>query len=195
MPNEFAPSRMTDHVLNHPKGWFDGHALDYSAKISENVDFSINEGRVMHLNADGEFEMGISGSQMGIFALRGSASPSVTNPGTTAAGVRIQSPAFPNGTMTGLVATGGYELESSEYLDDAITGYNPNTLLTAVANNPDSTIGGCLTSDRAADGTGTGPVRQYQEAACGVVSQGTKTTEHGTSVVCFWSIYLPAVFA
>lgn len=193
MPGEYAPSRMTEHVLNHPKGWFDGHALDHKAKVSANVTFSIPQGRVAHLNEDGEFEMGISTTKMAIFLLQGSNQPSVINPSHTASGRFVQSPAFPNGVMSGLVATGGFELESSEFEAAAANGYAPNTLLTAWASNTVLARGGVLSSDRAHDSDGA--VRQYVDAACACVSRGVIQTEHGTSVVCFWPVYMPAAAA
>lgn len=178
---DYAASKMTEHVLNHPKGWFDGHALDISAKLSANVTFSVPEGRVAHLNSAGEFEMGIADTDMAIFLLHPSRAPSVQNPSHTAAGSFKQQPVFPAKKMTGLVATGGYELESSEF--DGTQDYPPNALLTAPADNTDADVGGVLTPENAV---------QYEDAVCACVSRGKFKTEHGTEVVAFWPIYLPA---
>lgn len=190
-----APSLAFEHCLSHPKGWFEPSALDFSAKLSPNVTIQAFGGRVVHVNAAGEFEMGISGTAMAIFLLQADTDFDVSNPGTTPAGNFMHQAIAPAGNMSGLVATGGYELESTEFDTTPDTAYAPNQLLTALANNTTQATGGVLSNDRAGAGGSSGAVRQYQEAACGVVSRGQFKNEHNVEVLAFWPIYLPAVFS
>lgn len=190
-----APSYMFEHVLRHPKGWFQPAALDFVAKLSANVTIQAYGGRVVHLNGSGEFEMGISGTTMPIFLLQADTDPDVSNPGTTGSGLFMHQAISPANWSSGLVATGGYELESSEFDTDPNTAYAPNHLLTALANNTTQATGGVLSNDRAGAGGSSGLVRQYTDPACGVVSRGQFTNEHNVSMLAFWPVYLPAAFA
>ena len=87
------------------------------------------------------------------------------------------------GVNSALVATGGFEVESTEFLS-AQTVYPPNTLLKS--------------NQTAAPGQ---PVGQIQPAGAspygavpvlGVVSKGVNTNRDGISVLRFWTVYLPA---
>lgn len=190
-----APSLMFEHALSHPKGWFEPSALDFSAKLAPAVTIQAFGGRVVHVNANGEFEMGIANTQMAIFLLQADTDFDVSNPGTTGAGNFMHQAIAPAGNMSGLVATGGYELESTEFDTSPNTAYAPNQLLTALASNTVQATGGVLSNDRAGAGGSSGLVRQYTDPACGVVSRGQFNNEHGVSVLAFWPIYLPAAFA
>jgi hypothetical protein len=96
----------------------------------------------------------------------------------------VQEAYLPKGIANGLVATGGYELESSEF--DAEQTYAANDLLTATADNADSDVGGVLTNDVSGN-----PVEQYTDPVCGVVSRGVFRNEHDVSMLAFWSYFLP----
>jgi hypothetical protein len=186
----FAPSPTLEHCLNYPKGWFQEAALDFSAKLSANVEFAPPGGRVVHLNSAGEFEMGIGAHDMAIFLFSGEAELDVSNPGTTATGRFLHQAVAPAGNMAGLVATGGYELESSEFDDEQ--DYAPNDLLTATVDNADIDVGGVLTN---AGSGGGGDVEQFVDPVCGVVSRGVFTNEHNVSMLAFWSVFLPGAYA
>ena len=190
-----APSLMFEHALSHPKGWFEPSALDFSAKISPNVTLQAFGGRVAHVNAAGEFEMGLNQTSMAIFLLQADTDFDVSNPGTTPAGNFMHQAVAPAGNMSGLVATGGYELESTEFDTAPNAAYAPNQLLTALASNTVQATGGVLCNDRGGAGGSSGLVRQYTENACGVVSRGQFKNEHNVEVLAFWPIYLPAAFA
>jgi len=192
----YAPSKQTEHALGRLKGWFHMHALDYTAPLSSNVTIIARAGRVVHVNASNEFEMGIANTQMPLFLISGSDEFDVNNPGTTVSGGFMHVAVAPAGNLTGLVATGGYELSSTEFETTPARAYAPNQLLTALpASNTSQANSGTLTNDRAGVGGSTGAVRQYQDAACAVVSRGKYLNEHGVPVLAFWPIYLPAVFA
>lgn len=183
--------QMTENHLYASKGWFDMAALDYTGKLSSNVTIEVKAGRVVHLNASGEFETGISGTQMPLFVRTGSNAYDVRNPGRTGSGAFVHQAIAPAGNMNTLVATGGYELESTGFETSPTAAYAPNQLLTAKTSNADAAVGGVLSNDRNGSGGSAGVVRAYTDAACGVVSRGQVTNEHGVSVLCFWPIYLP----
>jgi len=187
-----APNQMFEHALTAIKGWFEMAALDFAAKLSPNVTIEAYGGRVVHLNAQQEFEMGIANTQMAIFLLQNSSSFDVSNPGLTLAGNFMHQSIMPRGDMSGLVASGGYELQTTEFDQEPTRAYAPNQLLTAKADNTDADTGGVITNDRAGAGGSGGAVQQYVHAACGVVSRGQSLNEHGVKVLTFWTIYLPA---
>lgn len=190
-----APSLMFEHALSHPKGWFEPSALDFVAKLSSNVSLLAYGGRVVHVNSAGEFEMGIAGTAMAIFLLQADTDFDVSNPGVTGAGNFMHQAIAPAGNMSGLVATGGYELESTEFDTSPAVAYAPNQLLTALANNSVQATGGVLSNDRNGANGSAGAVRQYVDPVCGVVSRGQFKNEHSVDVLAFWPVYLPAVFA
>ncbi len=190
-----APSLMFEHCMTAVKGWFEPAALDFSAKLASAVTLQAFGGRVVHVNDAGEFEMGVTTTKMPIFLLQADTDYDVSNPGTTGGGIFMHQAISPAGNMSGLVATGAYELETSEFDKTPTAPYTPNQLLTAKNSNTVQATGGVVSNDRAGAGGSTGRVRQYVDAACGVVSRGQFKNEHGVDVLAFWPIYLPAAFA
>jgi hypothetical protein len=183
---------MYEHGIDVKKGWFDMAALDFAAKLAAAVTFDVPGGRVVHVNDDGEFEMGIGQTDMAIFLIQGSADYDVSNPGQTLAGNFMHRAIAPTGVMSGVVATGGYELETTEFDADSTVDYDPNTLLTATASNTDEDTGGVITSE----GTGAGSrVKQFVDPVCGVVSTGVHTNHNNISTLALWPVYLPGAFA
>ena len=185
MPN---PRQMFDHTLDAIKGWFQMAALDYTAKLSSNVTVTtVYAGRCVHLNASGEFELGCLGSQVPIFLLQNSDDNDVSNTGGT-----TWYPIGPTGTVTGLVALGAYELETTEF-DSAYT-YAPNDFLRCKSSSNSSTDGGLLTKNGVTTlenstslGAGTNPT-----AVVGVVSRGVRKRQSDrNNVLAFWPIYKP----
>ena len=182
---------MFEHALSHSKGWFEPAALDFTAKLSPNVTIQAFGGRVVHVNAVGEFEMGFSGAQMPIFLLQADTDFDVGNC-VTGSGKFMDQGIAPNGVMSGLVATGAYELESTEFDPAPTVAYEPNQLLTAKADNNDQSTGGVLTNDNAAQGGPGGALVNGKHACCGVVSRGQFKNEHNVQVLAFWPVYMPA---
>jgi len=188
---------MFDHTLDACKGWFHEAALDHSAKLNSSVTIDpVEQGRVVHLDASGTYSMGCKTSFMSIFLLNSSNDPDVANPG----GDYWQAVA-PTGKLSGLVATGGYELESSEYLVTGVT-YAPGQYLGAMAADADATTGGALSNEddngvSSSDITaGTLLNHPYKgsgtdQAVCGVCSAAIAENSHGVNVLRFWPVYLP----
>lgn len=174
------PSLMFEHSLNALAGWFEPAALDFAAPMAAGVAFAPPPGRAVHLNAAREFEMGCSNTGMTIFLHRGAGMFDVSNPGRTALGNFVHEPVSSVGIYAGLVAKGGYELETSEF--DQTRDYAVGDLLTAVADNADEELGGILTNEDAV---------QFINPVCGVVSRGAYKNEHSITVLAFWPEWLP----
>ena len=177
-----APDLMFEHGLDVKKGWFDMASLDYSAKLSGSVSYAVPRGRVVHLElASGKevFVPGCSNTGVSIFLLNGSTDADVSNPGTTAGGSFMHQAVSPTGKLSGLVATGGYEIATTEY----VTGntYNPGDLLTAPASGG-AAVEGVLTN---------ASVTQFVTPVCGVVSSGAAKNHNGVNTLSFWSVWLP----
>lgn len=177
------PKQMFDHTLDAPKGWFHMAALDFPAKLSSEVTIDAYAGRCVHLNADGEFEMGCVGDQMPIFLLQNSYDADVDNYGGT-----YWYPIGPTGTINGLVGKGAYMLETTEF--DPDQEYAPNDPLRAIASNSNQTTGGRLTNQgvvKVASGT--------PAAATAVVGHVAipprKRQSDRKKVLCFWPGHHP----
>jgi hypothetical protein len=171
---------MFEHGLDVKKGWFDMASLDYDAKLASAVTFDVPRGRVVHVDSDGSFRPGAHNTGVAIFLLNGSADADVSNPGTTAAGNFMHRAIAPSGKMSGLVATGGYEISTTEF--DSAQEYTPGDLLTATASNTDAETGGVVTNES---------VVQYVNPVVGVVSSGKAKNHNGIQALSFWSVWLP----
>ncbi len=170
--------QMFDHVCDPVKGWVPGNmsALDKAAKISANVTIDpVFKGRVVHLNSEGEFEMGCVGKQMAIFLMGNNDDNDVA---------QLSDDDFqgiiPDGDTFGLVATGGYEIATTEF--DPAQTYAYNDSLRAIASNSNATTGGRLTNQG---------VTLYTTAVCGVVSKPPAINHLKRSLLTFWPVYLP----
>lgn len=180
-----APDLMFEHGLDVKKGWFDMASLDYSAKMSSDVTYAVKRGRVVHVDPNtGTFVPGAHNTNVAIFLLNGSEDADVSNPGTTAAGNFMHQAVAPTGKLSGLVATGGYEISSTEY--DASKTYKPGDLLTAAVSTTNAAVGGVLTNDG---------VEQFVNPVVGVVSSGAAKNHNGINAISFWCVWLPGAAA
>lgn len=175
------PSQMYTHALNPLKGWPNPAALDFTGKLHPSVTIDpLPAGRVVHVDSIVAgvplFKTGVTGTMMGLFLFQGSDAFDVANPGGTDwYGIH------PSGTMSALVATGAYELETTEF--DTAQTYTPNQPLRAIAADTNATTGGRLTNQGFTHGT---------TAFCGVVSRGTYTNAYGRPALAFWPVYQSA---
>ena len=184
-----APSQMFEHGLDVKKGWFDMASLDYSAKLGT-VAFDVPRGRVVHLTTEGGkdvFLPGIGATDVAIFLLNGSTDADVSNPTTTAGGLFVNQAISPTGKLSGLVATGGYEIATTEFVvptsGNGVT-YAPGDLLTAAT--------GTGAGAAATAGVLAKTARAYAQPVCGVVSSGSAKNHNGVQTLSVWSVYLPA---
>jgi len=171
-------------TLTALKGWPSPVALDCRAQLSANVTLAVvNAGRCVHLNTVGQFELGAPTQTMPIFLLNASNDYDVSNPTGTANAWFAVAPA---GWMSGLVATGGYELETTEF-DTGQTYLTGIDHLTPVNSNSASN-GGTLTNQS----LGTLYASSGMTNRVGVVStKGKYTNAYGQTVLSFWPCYLP----
>ncbi len=198
------PSQMYAHTLNPLKGWPCPTALDFAGALHSAVTIApLPAGRCVHVDsvtavaygygpgpttAGGtpQFKTGVTGSQMGIFLFQGSQDFDVSNQPANGTDWYAIAPA---GIMSGLVATGAYELETTEF--DQSQVYLPNQPLRAVAadtNATPQTGGGCLTNQ----GTFLGNTLASNNAIVGVVSRGVYTNAYGQTALAFWPVYVPS---
>jgi hypothetical protein len=180
-----APNLITSKGLDVKKGWFDMASLDYSAKLSSAVEFVVPRGRVVHVDSNGEFRPGAHNTNVAIFLLNGSEDADVSNPGWGQPGSRsaanfMHVAISPTGKMSGLVATGGYEIASTEF--DADRSYTPGDLLTAAQHLTNAAVGGVLTN---------ASVTQFVNPVVGVVSSGKAANHNGVMSLSFWTVWLP----
>lgn len=180
-----APDLPFEHGIDIKKGWFDMASLDYSAKLGT-VGYTVPRGRVVHLehvNGKEVFLPGVRATDVAIFLLNGSDDADVSNDGTTASGRFVQQAISPSGKLSGVVATGGYEIDSTEF--DSSRTYVAGDLLTAPTGAllANAATGGVLTNNG---------VVQYVNPVVGVVSSGKHTNHNGVPTVSFWSVWLPA---
>ena len=174
------PSPMQSNLLTTLKGWWDMHALDFHATLSANVTFPVPRGRCMSLNSVGQLETGVLTTAMALFTFPRSDDLSVVfnGGGTTFANdAKAYLGPFPAGAILTLVATGGYELATTEF---AAGSYTPGQTLKAINANTNATTGGTVTAGIA-----------YTDPIVGVVSRGIVDNGYGYNALAFWPVYLP----
>lgn len=185
------PVQMTQHTLTALKGWLpsDMSALDYTAKISANVTVDpVYSGKCVHLNDVGEFEMGCPNGTaaakkitMPLFVFQSSNDPDVSNPGGITGSVNDAPGGWmgisSRGYITGLVATGGYELETTEF--DSTDTYVPNNSLKSAGSNS------VAATSQLTKGT------CYVDPIVGIVSRVPYTNSHRRPALAFWPYVLP----
>ena len=189
------PRQMTAHTLEAHKGWPRPHAVDFTAKLSANVTFDpLFAGRCVHVNDSGEYQTGVPDASPGaklympIFVFQNSDDPDVDNPGGITGAVNDDPGGWmavaPTGQIMGLVATGAYELETTEFVDTV--SYLPNDALKSTNDDSDADVGGKLSK---------GTV--YTNHIVGTVSRASSATapttknSHGKRVLSFWPVTLP----
>lgn len=193
MPGQVA--QMFEQALDALKGWFHLSALDKSAKLSSTLlgSTDVPAGRVAVIDDNGEFVLDRTtitntNTAMPIFLWNGSDHPDVYNDGTSPVTSTVHWYGIsPTGVMSGLVATGGYELQTTEF--DSGQTYLPNDTLTASTS-------GVLTN---------AAVTTYTTWICGIASWHVQadnqttaatgpvgTNAHGVSTLSFWTYFLPA---
>lgn len=214
------PGQMFDHTLDGLKGWPSPTAVDISGTISSNVNINstgedVRAGMCVHVASvtagsppEPVFEMGANVTKMPIFLWVGTDGYDVSNPGVPA-GVALGGtggvlgtpgsgtvpawiPIRPTGRVNGLVAIGGYELETTEF--DTDQSYSPNDPLRAVTSNTNADAG--KLSNKGNTGAGNpgftaSAFTVYTDSVVGVVSRGAYVNKHGKQALAFWPVYLP----
>lgn len=165
--------KMTNHVCVAVKAPPPNWRLTFSAQGSD-ADVVINEGSLVSIDANGKFVLGCGVGDgknlpMPMWAVKG-----LSNFGVIAYGGN----AFA-GNYDALVATGGFEIQTSEFDKTAL--YAPNDAIV-----PATGANAGLVTKATTDVYGAAPV-------VGIVSKGTvKEGVTGTATLRFWSVFIPA---
>ena len=176
MPGTLTPGQMFDHSLTELSGRSTMHALDFAAAPADGE--TCAEGSVMTLDSNSQFVGGMGAgvanthlyehnAPMAIFAIQGTNDFDANSDEGNMSG----------GVQSGIVASGGYEIQTTEYVAGT---YSANDLLTFATgvNRGDVTISKDSYSDC---------------HIVGVVSRGVETNVDSESVISFWTVFCPAV--
>ena len=164
MAGNLTPSQNYDHVLNVVSGSDDMHDLQYYAAPATDEDFV--KGSLVYVDSSGNLAAGGAANAMPMWAITGvddfDANSDVGN--------------ISGGVVSCFVATGGYEIFTTEFR--STDTYVPNQLLTA-----DTVTAGYV---MAASAT-------YNDTVIvGCVSQGVQTDVYTQSILYFWTMFIPA---
>lgn len=177
-----SPRRTGMHTLDALKNWrINEKCLDYRGKISASwpTDVAVYEGMCVHQDSSGEFLPGVGASDFMPLFLRNNDYDSDVNNygGNPATEVDAFVPIGPTGIVNTLVATGGYELLSTEY-DGADNTFVRNAWLTSPLTT--TAAGKIQVGTR---GTHT---------LIGMVSRGIiQNPQKKANGVAFWSMFVP----
>jgi hypothetical protein len=185
---------MFDHALDYLKGWPHESGVDFDAHLSPNVTLDpVYGGSVVHLNPEGLFELGAGGRQMPMFLNNGTRDLDVNNDG----GTQWYAIA-PTKKLSALVASGAYELETTEFYADSNVVYTPGDILhspTEAQVYASTKIGaGMLYKSRAYLQTDAAFVLGADNI-CGVVSRRRHINAHRRDVISFHPVYFPGTVA
>ena len=171
-----APAQMFDRRLNPLKGWPSPYALDKAKEMT--IGENTKAGMVMHIDpVTARFKRGLPGRQIPIFAWNsegdfdiGSVDDgNISNYGNTKG-------------LSGLVALGAYEVETTEFVLGQTYAPNQELKVNDGVDNP-------------LDKGKIEPGEYYTNTIVGVVSDGKKTNSYGRECVALWTYFLPALSA
>ena len=170
MPGTLTPAQMFDHSLVVVKGPSLMNRLDFaSAPLSTETIYS---GSVCSLNTASKL---VAGCVVGAVMNRPMPMFAIQNINDYDANSDVGN--MSGGVMSAVVATGGFEIETTEF----VTGtYRPNDLLTAATSSNRGKVTRCT----------VGPYGAQNVVGC--VSTGTATNEYSKSTLRFWTMFLPA---
>lgn len=173
------PTSMTEETLDGLKGWTSEHALDFEAGLASSDRYP--RGAVVHVNSSGNFAFGCNDTAlnpMPLFLIQASDDPDVQDadapdPSTKK---RAYVPIRPTGKASALVATGAYELRTTNFVSGS---YSPNDPLTSPTsgNNKGKLTSGTIDTD----------------VVCGLVSRGVIDNGYGFNALSFWPTWFPKV--
>lgn len=164
------PAQAYDHLVHMVAGSDEMHALKFSAGIKTAETW--NAGALISLDSSGDFQAGCADDAMPMWAINGTSDLDVARDDTIIGG----------GNVNAFVATGGFELFTSEY--DSATGntYNPNTFLTAATGDDEGKVT-------------PSPAAYNSRIIVGQVSRGVVADQYSKNVLYFWPMNIPATSA
>lgn len=161
------------HTVDVVKGGPVNARLEYTAPVSAEAT-GIYKGSLVSLNEKGEFVLGLSSAKaMPLWSKKNLTDPDVVCGSKDGNGVSITN-SITGGQIDAYVATGGFELETTEF----VAG-------TYAANN-------YLTADASGKVTVTAEAPYGATAIVGVVSRGIQSGIYKTQRLAFWPVFLPA---
>jgi len=166
-----SPSQMFDHTLVVVKGPSYLNRLDFS--IAPKAAEDIRPGAVCSIDSTPEL---IAGCPVGAAGNRPMPMFAIQDVNSFDANSDVGN--MSGGIMSCVVATGGFEVETTEYF--TTSSYAANDLLKA------GTVGDVGLVDLA----GASPYAAVPVVGC--VSRGTSTNRDGIGILTFWTLFLPA---
>ncbi len=176
MAGTFEPGQMFDHTQIELSGRSMMNALDFAAPIQDGE--KVNEGGVITLNAEGKFVAGLGDSQDNE-AIAGGITPMplIAIQGTDAFDANSDKGNLSGGVQSGLVASGGYEIQTTEFVAGT---YAVNSALTFAVEDDRGKI---TVADDA----------YSTQHVLGVTSRGVISNAYNISTLSFWTVFAPAV--
>ena len=183
MPGTFEPGQIFDNSIREKKSRDISYPLDFSAPVAAVETVNMKAGFVMTLDDNCEFVAGLGDGVANEYNADGKTPIAIFKiQNSDAFDVRSDIGNISGGVHSGLVATGGYELETTAFDTDAaaLPLYVPNRALTFGVGS--------------ARGVVTPAIDAYnQQHLVGVVtSKAVSANEWGKNVVSFWTVFCPA---
>jgi len=177
MAGTHKPGQMFDHTQIELSGRSLTYPLDFGAPVAPAETVLVKQGGVCSLNASGQMVTGL-GDGVGRGAVDGwTPMALIAIQGVEEFDVTSDYGNFSGGVQSGLVASGGYEIETTEFVAGT---YLPNEPLTF----------GLTTNRGKVEHAGA----KYSDVqVLGVVSRAVKANEYDKDVLAFWSVFCPAV--
>lgn len=164
------------HTVDVVKGGPVNARLEYTAPVSADA-AGIFKGSLVSLNAEGKFVLGLpSAKAMPLWSKKNQNDPDVVS-GSVDGNGTVLTASITGGQIDAYVATGGFELETTEFVAGT---YEANTYLTAGA---DTNLGKVIATTEAPYGA---------TAIVGIVSRGITAGIYKTQRLAFWPVFLPA---
>lgn len=166
--------RQFKHVCNYVKGGPVNHRLEFAAPVAS-ASANIYQGSLVSLDSNGKFVLGLPDAKaMPMWSKKNIFDPDVT----TSSDMALSTV---GGMITAYVATGGCEIETTEFVAGT---YAPNAYLTAASG------------DNLGKVTTTAAAPYSTTAIVGVVSAGIGAAkQYGVSRLAFWPVFLPGTSA
>jgi hypothetical protein len=162
------PAQNYDHLLVAVSGYNGMHDLQYKAGIASGQAWF--RGSLVSLATVDTLKAGCGDKEMPLWAINATADYDVASDvGNTAGGI-----------VATLVATGGYELKTTEFVSTETYAANDFLAPALGANLGKVTLA---------------PADWTTRLVCGVVSAGVETDTYGQAVLRFWPVFLPGVNA
>jgi len=170
------PSMYYTHLVHLVAGPIEPHNLQIG--LAPYTGETWNAGSLCSQNATFSAVKGCADTAMPLWAINGTSDLDVAVEGSDYGG----GSGIGSGNVNFYVATGGYELFTSEYDSATANDYVGNQMLTPATEDDEGLV--------------TEAAATYSDnLVCGYVSRGVKSNEYGINVLYFWPVCIPPVNA